>query len=98
MNTFTLIADCMGGTFVSQYVSSSLEDVLQLWLEDLPAPLSKMISENGETDGEALYRLAAAKDMLSLEPLYGMRSVWAGYLNLHGKDVFIHVVKTEFRG
>jgi hypothetical protein len=95
VTTFTIIADCLGGTFVSQHEASDQNAALKEWAGNPPRELLSFIESKSETASQVLPESVPLTGMLDLDALDTLQAVWGGYVELLGKGVFLNVVRTQ---
>ena len=98
MTTFTIIADCLGGTFVSQYEVCDQNAALKEWTRNPPRELLSLIRSKVGPVSQVSLEDIPVSEMLALEPLKNLSAVWGGHIVLRGVDVFLNVVRTQIDG
>lgn len=68
---------------------------MRVWFEHIPTPLSSLLwNDENEPVRKELFD-SLDREMVSLVPVNGLKSVWAGYLSINESDVFVHVIETS---
>ena len=90
---FTVFLELEGTTSVSQFNAASVEEALDLWVENLTGP-----QDYGLTEDQAL-RLATAFrsdcDAKSLVPLKGLQRVWCTTCRAGNSLALLNLVETK---
>lgn len=95
MTTFTIIADCLGGTFVSQHEASDQNAALKEWAGNPPRELLSLIESKSASGSQVSPENLPLIGMLDLDALDTLQAVWGGYVELFGEGVFLNVVRTQ---
>lgn len=86
MKLFTFIADYKGGTYISQYIAKTLEEALNLWINNVDFFTEKQL--------KSFKKDIKYGDIDSPTKLDGLSNVWSTCYIVLGTLLLLNVVET----
>lgn len=86
MKLFTFIADFKGGTYISQYLASSLEEAICLWIGNVGFLTEKQL--------KSFKKHINDDDLDILVKLEGLNNVWRNCYGVLGTLLLLHIIET----
>jgi hypothetical protein len=94
MKTFTVIAECLGGTYISQYAATSAEDAIAQWARAMPDELTQTIVDKRPDLGGISFEELGTPSQEEITPIEGIESVWFAFMYVEDVDIFLNIVDT----
>lgn len=93
--TFTIILDVGGGTYIDHCVGDTLRNALLEWALRPHATVMSVFQVSDEKDFYKAVMASTDEVENLIVPLVGIQSVWFFTLNLNDVEGYINVIKTK---